>query len=302
MIAGFSGAAGQGLNVMASKVTFALAAIVSLVICGATSCKEPPNKGLQFVGKGRPEIKQSAPKGLVIVTHGWIEKGRGDWAEDMAKAIAGRVDANDWICGYFDWSDGAETINPTDAARFARDVAGPQLARQILKTDRNWRHIHLLGHSCGCWVVSEAAKILAKETQADVHLTFFDAYVPARWDEESLADVNASAEAEFWAEQYYTRDLTLKWTQHNLRFAHNVDISAVNGVVKDHNFPWQWYFATVSGKYPRQAFLHKGRPICVVGGLEYGFARSREAGGADSWEKSLRLPTGNEAVELTGKR
>jgi hypothetical protein len=67
--------------------------------------------------------------GLVVATHGWIEKGRGDWPEDMAVEICKRADANIWLCGYFDWSRGAKTINPTDAAKYARDVAGPKAGR-----------------------------------------------------------------------------------------------------------------------------------------------------------------------------
>jgi hypothetical protein len=236
--------------------------------------------------------------GLVVATHGWIERGRGDWPEDMALAIQKRTDPNLWLCGYFDWSEGAITVNPTDAAEFARDVAGPQLAQQIIRTTSSWRHIHLIGHSCGGWVVSEAAKILARKTKADIHLTFLDAYVPPSWEESSLADINAPDDANCWAEHYYTRDYTLRSTQWDLTFAHNVDVTGVDYGLKDHNFPWQWYFATICGKYPKGNLLGNRKVVRNAKGIEYGFVRSRECSGSHGWRISRRLPTGREAVKL----
>ncbi|MHC4645160.1 MAG: lipase family protein [Planctomycetota bacterium] len=260
-------------------------------------CREDRPGGLQFV-RSRPSSNRQQANNLVVVTHGWVEKGHGDWPEGMACAIYNRVDANSWRCGYFDWAKGAKTVNPTDAAEYARDMAGPQLAEQIVKISSDWRHIHLIGHSCGCWVVSEAAKILARNTKPHIHLTFLDAYVPVFWKETSLGDVNAPADVNVWAEQYYTRDLTLRWTQQDLTFAHNVDITSINGVLRDHNFPWQWYFATIIGKYPRDSTLRAGKPVDATEGIEYGFARSREAAGYDGWNKSLKLPAGSKAVKV----
>jgi hypothetical protein len=245
------------------------------------------------VGNGQAVAKQATARRLVIVMHGWIEKGCGDWPEDMARRIHEQVDPNLWVCGYFDWSEGAKTVNPTDAAEYARDVAGPKLANEIVKINSNWRHIHLLGHSSGCWGISEAAKILAQKIKADTHLTFFDAYIPAFWDEGTLGDVNA-ADANCWAEHYYTRDLTLGWTQWDLSFAHNVDITEIDGALRDHNFPWQWYYATINGEYPKG----KSKSLRPAAGIEYGSARSREAADLDNWKRSLKLPMGNKAVKL----
>jgi hypothetical protein len=218
----------------------------------------------------------------------------------MAVEIQKRVDANEWRCGYYDWRKEARTVNPTEAAEHGRDVAGPELAEQIIRLGGEWRHIHLIGHSCGCWVVSEAAKILARKTKADIHLTFLDAYVPAFWEESSLGDVNA-ADANCWADHYYTRDYTLGWTQHDLSFARNVDITGIDYGLKDHNFPWKWYYATISGEYPESGLWGKHKVVSVVDGVEYGFARSREAAGAQGWQRSLKLATGEKAVKLKKK-
>jgi len=271
-------------------VVLFLATVVSCL----TSRKESQPGSLWFADNEQSGRRQRAQNGFVVVTHGWIEKGRGGWPEDMASAIYSRVGPNGWLCGYFDWAEGAKAFNATNAAEYARDVAGPKLAEEIIKTAGGWQHIHLIGHSSGCWAISEAAKILAKKTKADIHLTFLDAYVPVFWEESSLGDVDTAVDVNCWAEHYYTRDLTLGWTQYDLSFAHNVDITSIDGVLRDHNFPWQWYYATISGEYPEGS----RKTVQTAERIEYGFARSLEAHGLGSWRRSLRLPMGNKAVKL----
>jgi hypothetical protein len=277
-------------------VTFASVVITAVWFMSCRSRLR--SEGLEIIGYEWPLTFKPAVKGLVIVTHGWIEKGEGDWPEDMAGEIYKRVDPNLWLCGYFDWSEGAKTLNPTDAAEYARDVAGPALADEIIELGCDLRHIHLIGHSDGCWVISEAAKKLVGKTRADLHLTFLDAYIPAFWDESSLGDANVLAGAKYWAEHYYTRDYTLKWTQQDLSCAHNVDITDIDEGLKDHNFPWRWYYATVSGKYPKGYFLDDRKLVWTIDGIEYGFARSMESDAHDGWERSLKLPVANKAVKL----
>ena len=276
-----------------------VACMLLLGVCMASCEKSRPGR-LRVVGSGGPAAQPVTGKGLVVVVHGWIEKGAGDWPQDMAVEIHKSVDANEWCCGYYDWRKQARTVNPTEAAEHARDAAGPELAEQIIRLGGDWRHIHLIGHSCGCWVVSDAAKILARKTKADIHLTLLDAYVPVFWQESSLADVN-TADANCWADHYYTRDYTLGWTQHNLTFAHNVDITSIDYGLKDHNFPWKWYYATIAGRYPESGFFGKHKVVSMVDAMEYGFARSREAAGAQGWRQSLKLATGAKAVKLKKK-
>lgn len=272
--------------------------LAATAVSCVTSCKRSRSDRLIFVGGDRALPLQSAERSLVVVTHGWIEKGEGGWPEDMAAAIHERTEAGAWLCGYLDWSEGARTLNATSAAEYARDVAGPKLAEEIIKLGGNLRHIHLIGHSGGCWAVSEAAKILAEKTKADIHLTFLDAYVPAFWQESSLGDVAPAADVRFWADHYYTRDYTFGWTQQDLTHAHNVDVTDIDQGLKDHNFPWKWYYATISGKYPKGSSLNNRKLVRSAGGIEYGFAHSREAADADSWDRSLKLPIGNKAVKL----
>jgi hypothetical protein len=259
----------------------------------STESNSPDKSGLRF-----NDVSISAPAGrnIVVTTHGWFE--REPWPKNLAILIKDKVDANEWICGWFDWRTEARVINPTNAAKYGRDTAGPMLAKQILQVSKNTKHIHLIGHSAGCWLISEAAKELAKKTNASIHLTFLDAYVPPKWKEDELGDFTNEPNVVYWAEHYFTRDITLKVTERWLTHAHNVDISNITPGLKDHRFPFHWYPATVLGKYDQKEKYGGKKLYRISGNIEYGFARCLESG-ESNWKQSLELPCGNEAVVLT---
>jgi len=235
---------------------------------------------------------------IVIATHGWFE--REPWPEGLALAIRNKVDANEWLCGWLDWRNEARSfasVNPRVTAQYARDTAGPILAAKILKLSKNPRHVHLIGHSAGCWAISEAAKIIAKQTQANIHLTFLDAYVPLVLDSNELGNIAMEPNRVYWADHYLTQDITLKVTNCPMTHAHNVDIGDITPGLKDHKFPYYWYPATVLGKYAHKNRYSGKRLFYKSGDIEYGFARSLEAGKMN-WEKSLKLPVGNNPVKI----
>ncbi|MGA2070751.1 MAG: hypothetical protein ABSG97_05320 [Sedimentisphaerales bacterium] len=278
-----------------------LTAITAIAFAG----NKPQDKPILYLAIGEPnsaivkanEVNQPQTNGLkiVIATHGWIE--REQWPKDLAFDIRDKVDSNEWVCGWFDWHHEATVINPRDAAQFARDTAGKMLAEQILKISKNPQHVHLIGHSSGCWAISEAAKIIAKKTNANIHLTFLDAYVPMGWDANSLGDIPAEPNKIDWADQYLTDDITGNVTYCRLAHAHNVDIGDITPGLKDHRFPFHWYPATVLGRYAPKDKYAGEKLYYKSDGIEYGFARSLEAS-KDNWEESLKLPVGNEAVKL----
>ncbi|MBE3143128.1 MAG: hypothetical protein IMZ61_04290 [Planctomycetes bacterium] len=249
----------------------------------------------RMVEADKVNLPQHDGLNIVIATHGWIE--REQWPKDLAFDIRDKVDSNEWVCGWFDWRNEARVINPRDAAQYARDTAGKMLAEQILKLSNNPRHVHLIGHSSGCWAINEAAKIIAKQTNASIHLTFLDAYVPLGWDANSLGDISAEPNTIYWADQYLTQDLTLKVTDRMLAHVHNVDIGDITPGVKDHRFPFHWYPATVIGKYDPNDKYAGEKLYYKSGDIEYGFTRSLESG-KQNWSKSLTLPMGGEALKI----
>jgi pimeloyl-ACP methyl ester carboxylesterase len=244
-------------------------------------------------------IAPSADK-LVVITHGWLDKGEKDWPSKMAGGIAERVDPNQWVCAAYDWRGGSAVITSVQAAQYARDIAGPRLAAALIKLDRPFKHVHLIGHSAGSWVIQSAAvRIAQKYPDVRFHLTFLDAYVPEKWDAEELGWIFEDPDRQInqcWAEQYYTRDITWKVTEHNLKQAHNVDISALDPLIVEHEFPYRWYMATITGRYDRWD-EKKETVITCSGDIDYGFARALESG-TENWNQSRKLKTNNSTVKI----
>lgn len=235
---------------------------------------------------------------LVIITHGWLDKGEKDWPDKMAAAIAARTDPNEWMYAAYDWKGGSAVITSVQAARYARDIAGPRLAAAVLKLDRPFTHVHLIGHSAGAWTIHSAAKCMAEVRPATTfYLTFLDAYVPEKWNPDELGRIftsNAKQTLHYWADHYYTKDITWKVTQYDLKNAHNVDITAIDPLLVEHEFPYRWYMATITGRYDR--WDEKNEPVHTRSRrIEYGFDRSREAG-PQNWTKTRTLKPNNPAV------
>ncbi|MHC4231155.1 MAG: hypothetical protein ACYTBW_00755 [Planctomycetota bacterium] len=237
---------------------------------------------------------------LVMVVHGWMDKGQNSWPSEMAEAIGDRTDPNEWACGSYDWRGGSIVMTSIQAAEYARDIAGPRLAKALLDLGVEFKHIHLIGHSAGTWAIDSVAKRIA-DARPDVqlHLTFLDAYVPSQWDEDVLGHVFSDPKRQknqYWAEHYYTKDITFVVTEHDLKYAHNVDISAIDPLISEHEFPYRWYAATITGKFTRWD-EKKEKIYTHHGDIDYGFGRSLEAGGKN-WEQSHKLKTNNKAVKL----
>lgn len=184
--------------------------------------------------------------------------------------------------------------NPLDAVKYANNIAGVRLAKTVLQLKPKPSHIHFIGHSAGSWVINSAAQIVQEKTDACIHLTYLDAYVPKHGDLKKLKGLEKTPGC--WAEHYYTKDITLELTSKDMEAAYNVDLSDIDPGVNEHEFPYRWYLATITGKY--QIFREKNLNVAKnVDGLEYGFARSKEFS-PENWKKSVTLKQGNKAIEL----
>jgi hypothetical protein len=240
---------------------------------------------------------------LVVVTHGWMDKGENSWPDEMAAVIGERVDPNEWVCAFYDWKGGSVVITSIQAAEYARDIAGPRLAKALLELGNEFTHIHLIGHSAGTWTIHSVAKrIAAARPDVQLHLTFLDAYVPSQWDENVLGHVFIDPKRQknqVWAEHYYTKDITFVVTEHDLKYAHNVDISGIDPLMSEHKFPYRWYTATITGTFTRWD-EKKEKVYTRSGDIDYGFVRSLEAGDKN-WGQTRRLKTNNPAVKLEKK-
>jgi len=247
-----------------------------------------------------PDVKISSKcRQAVVVTHGWVDKAASDWPNDIAREIRKHTDPNLWLCATFDWQKGAAVVTPIDAGKYAQQIAGPRLASALLEMNIDLEHIHLIGHSAGCWAINTAAGIIAEKTNASIHVTFLDAYVPPLWKESELGDINS--EGALWVEHYYTKDITLDRTHIVLPNAHNADLSDIDPGVNEHEFPYRWYYATITGKYGLHGREKKEKVIVTLGDTEYGFVRSKEAG-ESNWLNSLKLDRCKKDVKDTKKK
>lgn len=230
---------------------------------------------------------------ISIVTHGWFDKS-SDWPMETANAVHEKTDPNQWLCVSFDWAGGALVLSPLDAVKYAKNIAGPRLAKTILRLVPDPAHIHLVGHSAGAWVIDSAANIIAEKNKSCIiHLTYLDAYTPKLGHIKQLKGIPSGSG---FAEHYYTKDITLEMTEKDLKVAHNISLSKIDPGLNEHEFPYRWYLATITGHY--EIFREKKISVTkTADGLEYGFARSKEAG-IENWKKSLTLENTSQPVEL----
>lgn len=242
-----------------------------------------------------PQLKVSG-LGLTVITHGWLE--REDWCRDLALALRDHT-PDPWLFTWYDWKKQSQHVNPTEVARLAKYTLGPALGQQIREMGLPLTHVHLIGHSAGSWLVNEAARDLAQDSDLPIHLTFLDAYVPIGWNADELGNVYPDlndSQRPFWADHYLTHDHTLVFTHQTLMHAHNVDLTAIAHGLNQHRFPFYWYHATVTGSYPRA--LYADRPlISQTGDTPYGFPLTREAG-PNNWQNALLLDMGNNPLKL----
>ena len=75
--------------------------------------------------------------------------------------------------------------------------------------------------------------------------------------------------------------------------------SAVDPFVSEHEFPYRWYTASITGKFSR--WDEKRETVHTRNGnIDYGFARSLEAG-EENWQRTRKLKPHTTAAKLTKK-
>ncbi len=234
---------------------------------------------------------------IVVITHGWVDNACDSWPAKTAEEIRARVSGSDWAVVIFDWRGGGAVVNPIDAAKYARDIGGYRLAKSLEEIFPNIKHIHLIGHSAGAWVVDSAIRELAANKEdLSVHITFLDAFIPMGWDNFEIGSIKNVKQ--IWVEQYYNRDYTLDSTERKIACALNVDLTNIEPGIKEHKFSFRWYWATIVGHYGLDNREIDKPLIYSKNGVDYGFARSKEFS-ERAWQESISFGSGN--IELKHK-
>lgn len=256
---------------------------------------DPPEPNVPEISEplepNRPEIDK-----LIVLVGGWDYPGNlhlNDWTVTMCNALydkiaVGQMDSS-WAIQINRWS--SDTIFPWSAMSTGLEE-GKLLADSIVQAN-SWRHVHLIGHSAGSAVIGSAAQVLSDKRvngkfDGTIHLTFLDAYTPFDVLESTYGSVLGPND---WADNYFNRNTPTDflWAGELFDKAHNVDLTNVGWL--SHGFSCDWYYATVTGKYPDNTDLEDDN---LFQEHRYGFPRSLEAD-EQNWLDSLKeLPVGNE--------
>ncbi len=273
---------------------------------------DPPAPNIPPIGE-RIEPNEPGKNKLIVLVHGWvplldfgwITPGKEtDWPIEMSNALwdmihSGQIDSS-WTVLPWGWYDRALQYSP-DLALVEGIEQGKLLADSIADPNNpnKWQHVHFIAHSAGSAVIAAAASELVYQRlkgkfSGTIHLTFLDPYTPL--GEENTYGMTLGAND--WADNYYTvdrwgnwnlstwSDTLFRWTSKDFKYAHNVNISEKDPGLNYHDFPHQWYYATITGNYPNNGNLGDDN---LFEGRRYGFPRSREAG-ESNWLESLGLP------------
>jgi hypothetical protein len=248
---------------------------------------------------------------LVLVTHGWeplyyplkVYYGDISWITNMADAIRAKAPSN-WEVRTLDWTTVSQLPFPETvllAGRIGGLIYGSDLSQQ-----RQWKNVHLIGHSAGAGVIESIASVLKSAPYHPViQETFLDPYTGKFLEGRNEYGANAS-----WADNYFVVDLLTDYggvvlgqspdsTSGSLEWAYNVDVggtllapvqlpvvysSGIAGSTQAyiptspsplHGTPIDFYLSTVSNT----------APSCAAG---YGFALSEEAAGSGNWPSHSR--------------
>jgi hypothetical protein len=262
---------------------------------------DPPQPDIPPIGE--PITAPSGKNKLVVITHGWkpppplnCNCGSPDWSSWMENTRdvlnnmidSGEIDSS-WQAICFYWP--SNTLDPWSAV--AEGLAqGKLLAERIIDPNNpnKWQHVHLIAHSAGSAVISSAAvELVYQRTKGkflgNIHLTFLDPYTP--FGDEKVYGI--TLDSNDWADNYYNSATPCDFNSAGepFSYARNVDLTNFGWV--SHAFPIEWYYATITGKYPNDANLSDDN---LFDGRRYGFPRSREAG-ESNWLESLGLQRGN---------
>jgi hypothetical protein len=163
---------------------------------------------------------------LILVTHG-VEPlyqinpwGDISWITNMANAIRAKAPSN-WEVRTLDWTAVSQATEP-DIVSLAGTIGGHLYGSQ-LGQQRNWKHIHLIGHSAGASVIEAIAselKALPPASRPIIHETFLDPYLGSLHQLQSYFGSHSD-----WSDNYFAANGLSLWTNAKLPHAHNVDVS-----------------------------------------------------------------------------
>ena len=259
---------------------------------------------------------------LVMVVHGvetfylankllHLDWGNINWVYDMADAIRDKLNSH-WEVRALDWRIVSQLTEPATVAALG-EAAGQNYGYDLAQM-RDWKKVHLIGHSAGAALIQAIAEqFKARRSQTVIQETFLDPF--QGWLHGRTESFGRNVD---WADGYFAANITSPVTAGRLPNAHTVDVTWLDTaniqelktycfasgtaestpmtifdqahvcsvqpyVNSSHSWPHEFYQATIVGNVPDAA--------------DYGFPLSIEMGNEARW---TQLPRDNEPVTLRG--
>ena len=226
---------------------------------------------------------------LLLLVHGCCNSGQSeDWyvtsdggrpwlyiAEGVAHQLHNVSRNRQWDVVLYDWHQHSGGIGDWDEAYGSASAIGASL--QPVLASQGYQEVHLLGHSAGSWLISNASRNLPSPTQ--VHLTYLDAFVPIYQNQGNLGGAD-------WAEQFvYMDNWSFCCTNKTLDNAFNIDVTSTISednfldISDGHSWPVIYYMLSIgcnSSAYPYAPLNQCRTPPSDPFNLGFGFFRSKE--------------------------
>jgi len=174
----------------------------------------------------------NSAQSLTIIAHG-LNSSPQEWSHSLKQAITSHQPQRQVIA--VDWSEYA-----TNAFRCSVDGKriGANIAAQLV--DKQLPEIHLIGHSCGAFVVLGLCQALREQDQAiKIHTTYLDpvSIYGGLWWNYGIAHFGQCAD---FSDAYIdTRD-TIPGSNQALEHAYTFDVSSLSKVAGYQGKPHQW--------------------------------------------------------------
>ena len=259
---------------------------------------------------------------LVLITHGRTPTTTNsdwqwqlEWMNAMKVGIKANVaSASNWFVVDYQWRwDSAPIINGEDlltvtgyAEGHGRTVAKQLIEIAKLTPNGRLEHIHLIGHSAGCALINEAARVFkAASPQTVIHTTFLDPFLGVKQGGRA-----SYGEYSDWSDNYFSYspdsgDGVLPWTYGPMANAHNVDVTWLDPQktilpIYSLQSPVPTYAAKSTHGWPITFYQNTIPPIPPNRPQDYGnygFPLSKESG---NWGNHSLYPINNNPAVILG--
>jgi hypothetical protein len=178
---------------------------------------------------------------VVLITHG-VKDNATDWVEPMAEAFMELAVYEQAIA--FDWGQHAE--NSLRCASVATQIG--ERVGKLLADNQDLKRVHLIGHSCGAFIVHKACtELTARRPEIDIQNTFLDpvAVYGLSWD----YGVEHFGSCGDYSEAYIDVEDSVPGSNVPLPHAYTYDVTEARKIsnrnVAPHLWPTQYYLSLV---------------------------------------------------------